>query len=77
MPATSLTSLQHQMQHQGVRRLLVFSGEAGWCEDQARQVSAGCEGDWLWLSDSPPAGVNACSPSAARTLLGQDVLHGI
>ncbi len=77
MPATSLTSLQHQMQHQGVRRLLVFSGEAGWCEDQARHVSAGCEGDWLWLSDSPPAGVNACSPSAARTLLGQDVLHGI
>lgn len=73
----SVTLLQQQMQRLGVRRLLVFSGEALWCEQQAIQFCAQSGGDWLWLSDSAPDEVNACSPSAAHTLLGQDILHGV
>jgi tRNA(Met) cytidine acetyltransferase len=70
-------SLQQQMQKQGVRRLLVISGDARWSAAQAMQFCDGQTGDWLWLSDSPPDDVNACSPSAAHTLLGQDILHGV
>ncbi|CAM3739365.1 GNAT family N-acetyltransferase [Rahnella bruchi] len=70
-------SLQQQMQKQGVRRLLVISGEARWSAVQVVQFIDGQAGDWLWLSDSPPDNVNACSATAAHTLLGQDILHGV
>ena len=73
----SVTLPQQQMQRLGVRRLLVFSGDALWCEQQAIQFCAQSAGDWLWLSDSAPDDVNACSPSAAHTLLGQDIFHGV
>ncbi|CAM3570704.1 tRNA(Met) cytidine acetyltransferase TmcA [Rahnella victoriana] len=73
----SATSRQQQMQRQGVRRLLVFSGDAQWCEQQAVLFSARHPGDWRWLSDSPPADVTSCAPSAAHTLLGQDIFHGV
>lgn len=73
----SVTLPQQQMQRLGVRRLLVFSGEALWCEQQAIQFCAQSAGDWLWLSDSAPDDVNACSPSAAHRLLGQDIFHGV
>ncbi|QLK60327.1 GNAT family N-acetyltransferase [Enterobacteriaceae bacterium Kacie_13] len=77
MPAVSATSLQLQMLRRGVRCVLVFSGEADWCVAQALDFSVNGAGDWLWISDSPPVGVNACSPSAAHSLLGQDIFHGI
>ena len=77
MPVVSVASLQQQMLRRGVRRVLVFSGEADWCVAQALEFSGQSAGDWLWISDSPPVGVNACSPSAAHSLLGQDFLHGI
>ncbi|WP_413528174.1 tRNA(Met) cytidine acetyltransferase TmcA [Rahnella inusitata] len=77
MTAVSATSLQQQMLRQGVRRVLVFSGEADWCMAQALEFSGHNAGDWLWISDSPPVAVSACSPSAAHSLLGQDILHGI
>ncbi|MBU9837793.1 tRNA(Met) cytidine acetyltransferase [Rahnella sp. L72c] len=73
----SATLLQQQMQRLGVRRLLVFSGATQWCEQQAILFSAQSVGDWLWLSDSPPDGVTSCPPSAAHTLLGQDIFHGV
>ncbi|AEX53101.1 putative P-loop ATPase/acetyltransferase [Rahnella aquatilis CIP 78.65 = ATCC 33071] len=73
----SVTLLQQQMQRLGVRRLLVFSGETQWCEQQAVQFCAQNAGDWLWLSDSPPEGVTSCLPSAAHTLLGQEIFHGV
>ncbi|NIA88785.1 tRNA(Met) cytidine acetyltransferase TmcA [Rahnella aceris] len=73
----SATLLQQQMQRLGVRRLLVFSGGTQWCEQQAVLFSAQSAGDWLWLSDSPPDGVTSCPPSAAQTLLGQDIFHGV
>lgn len=71
------TSLQRQMQRQGVRRLLVISGESPWCEQQAVQFSKDNRGDWLWLSDSSPKDVSVCAFSAAHTLLGQEFLHGV
>lgn len=77
MPVASATFLQQQMLRQGVRRVLVFSGEADWCANQALEFSGHSAGDWRWISDSPPAGVSACLPSAVHTLLGQEALHGI
>jgi len=71
------TALQRQMQQQGVRRLLVLSGDASWCEEQALAFSDGQTGDWLWMSDAAPRGVASAPFSAASTLLGQERCHGV
>jgi tRNA(Met) cytidine acetyltransferase len=39
MPVVSVASLQQQMLRGGVRRVLVFSGEADWCVAQALEFS--------------------------------------
>src|SRR5471030_880197 len=65
------------MQQQGVRRLLVLSGDASWCEEQALAFSDGQTGDWLWMSDAAPRGVASAPFSAASTLLGQERRHGV
>lgn len=71
-------TLQQQMQQQGVRRLLVISGEADWCAEQAAAFSDGQPGDWLWVSDAPPLWVTEpLASSAAHTLLGQEKCHGV
>ncbi|MGA5654337.1 tRNA(Met) cytidine acetyltransferase TmcA [Rahnella contaminans] len=70
-------TLQQQMLEQGVRRLLVFSGEAAWCAAQAEQFAQGQPGDWVWVSGNSPAGAQSVTFSAVHTLLGQEKLHGI
>jgi len=71
-------TLQQQMQRQGIRHLLVISGEAGWCAEQAADFIEGQPGDWPWMSDIPPLWVAESLPfSAAHTLLGQERLHGV
>lgn len=71
-------TLQQQMQRQGIRHLLVISGEAGWCAEQAADFIDGQPGDWPWMSDIPPLWVAESLPfSAAHTLLGQERLHGV
>ena len=64
------------MQRQGVRRLLVISGEADWCEQQARLWQAPLPGDWLWVSEQDCDGLH-CAPGALRTLLGQEFRHAV
>ncbi|MGV8927226.1 MAG: tRNA(Met) cytidine acetyltransferase TmcA [Ewingella sp.] len=71
------TALQYQLQQLGVRRLLVLSGEAGWCAEQAAAFSEGLCGDWLWVSDRPPLGAESVTFSAVPALLGQEKQHGI
>ena len=63
------------MQQQGIRRLLVLSGEPQWCRQQAQHLAATLPGDWPWVGENPPAGVQALASSAVKTLLGQERLH--
>lgn len=78
LPCPALkAALQYQMQQAGVRRLLVLSGEAQWCTEQCAAFSEGQEGDWLWVSDSPPSGIQSVHFSVVHTLLGQEYQHGV
>ncbi len=70
-------ALQHQLQQQGVRRLLVMSGEAHWCAEQAAAFSEGLSGDWVWVSDRAPLWAESVTFSAVHTLLGQEKRHGV
>ncbi|WP_437177823.1 MULTISPECIES: tRNA(Met) cytidine acetyltransferase TmcA [Erwinia] len=65
-----------QLQRQGMRRLMVISGEGEWCQQQAQQWLSLLPGDWLWLGDAPQSPLH-CAPEAVRTLLGQEFLHAV
>ncbi|MCA6960173.1 tRNA(Met) cytidine acetyltransferase TmcA [Pectobacterium odoriferum] len=68
---------QRQQQRYGVRRLLVLSGEANWCEEQALVLSGQLSGDWMWVSEHAPDSVTALPASRVRTLLGREFLHAV
>ncbi|MEX0631483.1 hypothetical protein M8494_02850 [Serratia ureilytica] len=64
------------MRRQGIRRLLVLSGEplvsrtgGGWRRR--------CLSDWPWVGQNPPPGLTALASSAVRQLLGQERLHAV
>ncbi|CAD5831720.1 tRNA cytosine(34) acetyltransferase TmcA [Escherichia coli] len=73
---TALHTLTAQMKREGIRRLLVLSGEEGWCFDHALKLRDALPGDWLWISPQPDA-ENHCSPSALQTLLGRELRHAV
>ncbi|HAX9625653.1 TPA: tRNA(Met) cytidine acetyltransferase [Escherichia coli] len=73
---TALHTLTAQMKREGIRRLLVLSGEEGWCFDHALKLRDALHGDWLWISPQPDA-ENHCSPSALQTLLGREFRHAV
>jgi len=77
MDITLKNNLQRQMLEQGVRRLLVFSGEPAWCATQAEQFAQGQPGDWVWVSENSPPQGPSVTFSAVQTLLGQERLHGV
>lgn len=72
-----LQKMQQRMQQQGIRRLLVISGESQWCRDQAQQLAVQLPGDWPWVGNDAPAGIDALASHAVRTLLGQERLHAV
>ncbi|KFK96853.1 MULTISPECIES: tRNA(Met) cytidine acetyltransferase TmcA [unclassified Serratia (in: enterobacteria)] len=72
-----LQTMQPLMQRQGIRRLLVLSGEPQWCCTQAQQLAASLPGDWLWVGNAAPANAQALSSGAVKTLLGQERLHAV
>ncbi|MGB9095462.1 tRNA(Met) cytidine acetyltransferase TmcA [Erwinia sp.] len=65
-----------QLRQQGLRQILVISGDDSWCQHQAEQWMAWLPGDWMWLGDAPHSPLN-CAPAAARTLLGREFLHAV
>ncbi|WP_350305350.1 tRNA(Met) cytidine acetyltransferase TmcA [Photorhabdus viridis] len=69
-----LSAIQAEMQRQGLRRLLVLSGDHDWCYQQANELQQRFAGDWLWISYRKE---KAVSPAKAVSLLGQEYLHGI
>ena len=73
---TAFHTLTAQMKREGIRRLLVLSGEERWCFDHALKLRDALPGDWLWISPQPDA-ENHCSPSALQTLLGREFRHAV
>ena len=73
---TALHTLTAQMKREGIRRLLVLSGEEGWCFDHVLKLRDALPGDWLWISPQPDA-ENHCSPSALQTFLGREFRHAV
>ena len=73
---TALHTLTAQMKREGIRRLLVLSGEERWCFDHALKLRDALPGDWLWISPQPDA-ENHCFPSALQTLLGREFRHAV
>lgn len=69
-----LLALTAQMAQQGIRRLLVLSGEPDECGHHALRLRARLGGDGLWVGPEPVEG-NAVSPQALTTLLGREFQH--
>lgn len=70
---TALNALTAQMAQEGIRRLLVLSGEDRWCREQAQRLRESLPGDWLWVSSAASEGT---SP-ALQTLLGREFRHAV
>lgn len=67
-------ALSATMKAQGIRRLLVLSGEADWSEQQASCLRQWLGGDGLFVSPEPQP-EPYCAPSALKTLLGREFEH--
>lgn len=73
---TALRALTEQMTREGIRRLLVISGEDSWRQAQALALRNALPGDWLWVGAQAPAEPN-CTPQALQTLLGREFHHTV
>lgn len=69
-----LVALTAQMAWEGTRRLLVLSGDADWCGQQAAQLRAMLAGDSLWVGPEAMPGLYA-APQAMVSLLGREFHH--
>ncbi|SNY70960.1 tRNA(Met) cytidine acetyltransferase TmcA [Enterobacter sp. CC120223-11] len=72
----AILALTATMKAQGIRRLLVLSGEVDWAEQQAQWLRETLGGDGLFISPhSQPE--PWCAPSAVKTLLGREFEHAL
>ncbi|AWH90119.1 tRNA(Met) cytidine acetyltransferase [Limnobaculum parvum] len=67
------------MQQYGVRRLLILSGQAAWCRQQALDVTRQYSGDWLWVADTPISDYPHLQrkPESVQSLLGSEFSHAV
>lgn len=72
----ALRALTAQMAQEGIRRLLVLSGDASWCRERALALREALAGDWLWVATDAPAAPH-CTPQALQTLLGREFRHAV
>ncbi|MGK0738016.1 tRNA(Met) cytidine acetyltransferase TmcA [Yokenella regensburgei] len=72
----SLAALTASMQREGIRRLLVLSGDAPWSQQEALALRDALPGDWLWVGPQPIS-EPSCQPSALVTLLGREFRHAV
>lgn len=72
----ALRALTEQMTREGIRRLLIISGEGLWCQEQALALRDTLPGDWLWVGAEPPS-EPGCTPQALQTLLGREFRHAV
>lgn len=75
-PLHGFIALCTQMKQQGIRRLLIITGDEYWCQQQAQQLTELLIGDWLWVSDTRQS-PNYCHPRACKTLQGREIHHAI
>lgn len=73
---TALNALTEQMAREGIRRLLIISGEGAWPQEQAFALRSTLPGDWLWVGATAPA-EPCCTPQALQTLLGREFRHAV
>lgn len=68
-----------QMQQYGVRRLLILSGQAQWCRQQALGFTRQYSGDWLWIADTPLSDYPQLQrkPETVQNLLGSEFHHAV
>jgi tRNA(Met) cytidine acetyltransferase len=64
-----LNALSAQMAREGIRRLLVISGDSAWCEQQAQSLRATLTGDWISLGEKGDGHYGA--------LLGREFTHAV
>ncbi|MEG2400410.1 MAG: GNAT family N-acetyltransferase [Citrobacter sp.] len=73
---TALNALTEQMAREGIRRLLIISGEGSWPQERAFALRSTLPGDWLWVGATASA-EPCCTPQALQTLLGREFRHAI
>ncbi|MEO3991772.1 tRNA(Met) cytidine acetyltransferase TmcA [Pseudocitrobacter cyperus] len=71
-----LLSLVPRMAQEGVRRLLVISGESHWAQQQAQAFRDDAQADVLWVGPEVQA-EPYCAPAKLVTLLGREFQHAI
>ena len=70
----ALLKLTAQMAREGIRRLLVLSGDESWTLQQAQALRERLGGDGLWVGPEPVS-APCVAPGALKTLLGREVMH--
>ena len=70
----TLLDLTAQMAREGIRRLLVLSGDEHWCLAQAVELRERLGGDSLWVGALARQEPYVAS-GALKTLLGREFLH--
>lgn len=73
---TALNALTEHMAREGIRRLLIISGEGLWPQERALALRNTLPGDWLWVGATAPA-EPYCTPQALQTLLGREFRHAV
>lgn len=71
-----LLTLAPRMAREGVRRLLVISGESHWVQQQAQAFRDDAQTDVLWVGPEAQA-EPYCAPAKLVTLLGREFQHAI
>ena len=69
-----LLNLTARMAQQGIRRLLVLSGDDAWSLEQALLLRKRLAGDGLWVGPQPME-APCISPEALKSLLGREYRH--
>ncbi|WP_242450570.1 hypothetical protein [Serratia marcescens] len=73
-----LQAAQQLMRRQGIRRLLVLSGEPEWCREQAQRLAATLPGDWPWVGENPPGPACRLRSRAGAPMMGAGLrLHAV
>ena len=70
----AIAALTAKMKAQGIRRLMVISGDTDWALQRAQQLRQQLGGDGLWVGPSPQS-EPSCAPGALKTLLGREFEH--
>ncbi|GAA0476170.1 tRNA(Met) cytidine acetyltransferase TmcA [Tatumella punctata] len=74
---TDWQTSSEQMRRTGIRRICIISGDKDWVTGAARSVRNTLTGDWLTVSADLPPDPRVVRPSAVKSLLGREYLHGI